>query len=121
MLLCLRLPHLSSSISVVLDMDEAWEGQPVPPECELAFQGALRHSFSGPDLVPHGSRPCVVQVTEAQYAEFFKQTFQEFMDPAAKMHFSAEGTIEFTALLFIPGMAPFQPEVGIPWEGLLSA
>ena len=52
-----------------------------------------------------------LQVTDPEYAEFFKQTFQEFMDPAAKVHFSAEGTIEFTALLFIPGMAPFQPEV----------
>lgn len=47
------------------------------------------------------------EVTDEEYNAFFKQTFREFMDPMAKAHFNVEGTIEFSGLLFVPGMAPF--------------
>jgi heat shock protein beta len=47
-------------------------------------------------------------VTPEEYAAFYKQTFREFVDPAAHAHFSVEGTLEFTALLYIPGMPPFE-------------
>lgn len=46
-------------------------------------------------------------VTDEEYSAFFKQTFKEFMDPLARSHFNVEGTYEFSGLLFIPGMAPF--------------
>nr|QBB20010.1 heat shock protein hsp90-C2 [Ettlia sp. YC001] len=49
-------------------------------------------------------------VSEADYNEFFKQTFGEFLDPLAHVHFNVEGTIEFTSVLFIPGMAPFEQQ-----------
>ena len=52
-----------------------------------------------------------LQITKAEYNDFFKVTFSEFMDPSCHTHFSAEGTIEFTAMVFVPGMAPFQQEV----------
>lgn len=38
------------------------------------------------------------------------QTFGEFLDPLAHVHFNVEGTIEFTSVLFIPGMAPFEQQ-----------
>jgi hypothetical protein len=38
------------------------------------------------------------------------QTFGEFLDPIAHVHFNVEGTIEFTSMLFIPGMAPFEQQ-----------
>ena len=47
-------------------------------------------------------------VSPEEYAAFYKQTFREFVDPAAHAHFSVEGTLEFTSLLFIPGMPPFE-------------
>ena len=47
-------------------------------------------------------------VSPEEYAAFYKQTFREFVDPAAHAHFSVEGTLEFTALLFVPGMPPFE-------------
>lgn len=50
------------------------------------------------------------EVEEAAYNEFFKQTFAEFIDPLAHVHFNVEGTIEFAAMLFIPGMAPFEQQ-----------
>ncbi len=48
------------------------------------------------------------EVTKDEYDNFFKGTFREFLEPAAYSHFNVEGTIEFTGLLFIPGMAPFE-------------
>jgi heat shock protein beta len=47
-------------------------------------------------------------VSDEEYNEFFKQTFAEFLDPLAQTHFNVEGTIEFSAILYIPGMAPFE-------------
>lgn len=47
---------------------------------------------------------------EADYAEFFKSTFGEFVDPLGHVHFNVEGTIEFAALLYVPGMAPFDQQ-----------
>jgi heat shock protein beta len=49
------------------------------------------------------------EVTDEQYDEFFKATFKEFMAPAAHSHFAVEGDIEFRSILYVPGMAPFDP------------
>jgi heat shock protein beta len=50
------------------------------------------------------------EVEKGAYAEFFKATFKEFMDPLAQTHFAVEGDIEFRAILFVPGMAPFDQQ-----------
>eukprot|EP00850_Spirogloea_muscicola_P011877 SM000075S21966 [mRNA] locus=s75:335751:343270:+ [translate_table: standard] len=49
-------------------------------------------------------------VAAEDYNSFFKNTFQEFLDPMAYTHFTTEGEIEFRSLLFIPGMAPFNQD-----------
>ena len=49
-------------------------------------------------------------VEKTSYDEFYKTTFKEFMDPLAHLHFSIEGDIEFKAILFMPGMAPFDQQ-----------
>jgi heat shock protein beta len=49
-------------------------------------------------------------VEKDSYNEFYKTTFKEFMDPLAHLHFSIEGDIEFKAILFMPGMAPFDQQ-----------
>jgi heat shock protein beta len=49
-------------------------------------------------------------VAPADYNDFFKMTFGEFLDPLAHVHFNVEGTIEFSSVLFIPGMAPFDQQ-----------
>ena len=46
-------------------------------------------------------------VTDDEYNTFFTTTFKEFVPPMARNHFNVEGTYEFSGLLFIPGMAPF--------------
>ncbi len=46
-------------------------------------------------------------VSQEDYSEFYKSTFHDFEDPARTISFHAEGTLEYDALLFIPGRAPF--------------
>ncbi|MCQ8277769.1 molecular chaperone HtpG [Acetobacteraceae bacterium KSS8] len=48
-------------------------------------------------------------ITEEQYTEFYQHLGHMFDKPWATLHWRAEGTIEFTALLFVPGMRPFEP------------
>ncbi|CAN4121995.1 unnamed protein product [Withania somnifera] len=46
------------------------------------------------------------EVEKEQYEEFYKKTFNEFLDPLAYTHFTTEGEVEFRSVLYIPGMAP---------------
>jgi molecular chaperone HtpG len=48
------------------------------------------------------------EVSEDSYAEFYRHVAHAFDTPWATLHWRAEGTIDYTALLFIPGMKPFQ-------------
>jgi molecular chaperone HtpG len=48
------------------------------------------------------------EVTEEAYAEFYRHTAHAFDTPWATLHWRAEGTLEFSALLFIPGSQPFE-------------
>jgi molecular chaperone HtpG len=47
------------------------------------------------------------EVSKEDYAGFFKGVFNEWADPLAHKHFNVEGQLDFTGLLFIPRMAPF--------------
>ncbi len=46
-------------------------------------------------------------VTEAEYESFYREKFMDYNKPLATIHLSAEGTVSFKALLYIPGKAPF--------------
>ena len=46
-------------------------------------------------------------VTEEEYHSFYREKFMDYMPPAKTIHFSAEGTVSFKALLYIPGKAPY--------------
>lgn len=46
-------------------------------------------------------------VTEEEYTEFYKHVSHEYEAPFRTIHFSAEGTSEFKALLFLPAKKPF--------------
>ncbi len=47
------------------------------------------------------------EVTDEEYAEFYKSTFHDWADPARTFSLHAEGALEYDALLFVPGQAPF--------------
>jgi heat shock protein beta len=46
------------------------------------------------------------EVTEEEYADFFKSYAKDYQPPMQHIHFRAEGDIDFKALLFVPPRAP---------------
>ena len=52
------------------------------------------------------------EITEAEYAEFYRHLSRDWNDPLARVHFRAEGVHSYTALCFLPkkkGMELFDP------------
>lgn len=52
-------------------------------------------------------------ITEKQYKDFYQHVTKNFDEPWMTLHFKAEGSIEYTGLLFVPSKAPydlFQPD-----------
>ena len=46
-------------------------------------------------------------VTEEEYESFYREKFFDYNKPLRTIHVSAEGTVSFKALLYLPGKAPF--------------
>ncbi|HME44576.1 MAG TPA: molecular chaperone HtpG [Syntrophorhabdales bacterium] len=47
------------------------------------------------------------EISKEEYDEFFRHISHDFGDPLTVIHYRAEGTSEFSALLYIPSHAPF--------------
>lgn len=47
------------------------------------------------------------EITEREYNDFYKVITKDTEDPLAYSHFSAEGEIEFKAILYVPRTAPY--------------
>jgi Molecular chaperone, HSP90 family len=47
------------------------------------------------------------EITPEQYKEFYHHAAHAFDEPWLTLHYKAEGAIEYTGLLFIPGSKPF--------------
>lgn len=47
------------------------------------------------------------EVKKEEYSEFYKHVSHDYTDPLKTIHYSAEGKIEFKALLYLPAKAPF--------------
>ena len=47
------------------------------------------------------------EISEEEYAEFYKSSTAAFDDPFITSHNKTEGSIDFTSLLFVPKSAPF--------------
>ncbi len=47
------------------------------------------------------------EITDEDYASFYKDKFMDYSDPEKVIHTSVEGNVSFDALLFIPSSTPF--------------
>lgn len=47
------------------------------------------------------------EITEEEYNNFYTGKFMDYEPPVKVMHYKQEGTVEYTALLFVPSHAPF--------------
>ncbi|KAL8087984.1 heat shock protein 90-6, mitochondrial-like [Apium graveolens] len=50
------------------------------------------------------------EVTTEEYNEFYKNTFNQYLEPLASSHFTTEGEVEFKSILYVPSMAPFDKD-----------
>ncbi len=57
-------------------------------------------------MVPIWQRP-KKDVSEEEYESFYREKFFDYQKPLRVIHSSAEGSVSFKALLYIPGKAPF--------------
>ncbi|XP_026448044.1 heat shock protein 90-6, mitochondrial-like isoform X2 [Papaver somniferum] len=46
------------------------------------------------------------EVTTEEYNDFYKQTFNEYLEPLASSHFTTEGEVEFRSVLYVPAISP---------------
>ena len=46
------------------------------------------------------------EISDEEYNEFYKHVSHDFSDPAKVIHYRAEGTTEFSALLYLPAKRP---------------
>ena len=56
-------------------------------------------------MVPIWQRP-KKDVTQEEYDSFYREKFFDYNKPLRTIHSSAEGTVSFKALLYVPGKAP---------------
>lgn len=47
------------------------------------------------------------EISQSEYDEFYQQNYKDYTPPLDTIHFKAEGSSEFAAMLFIPSKAPF--------------
>ncbi|KAM3395186.1 heat shock protein 90-6, mitochondrial isoform X1 [Capsicum galapagoense] len=45
------------------------------------------------------------EVGKEEYNEFYKKTFNEYLEPLASSHFTTEGEVEFRSVLFVPSVS----------------
>ena len=46
-------------------------------------------------------------VTDEEYNSFYREKFYDYTEPLARIHVSAEGSVSYKALLYVPAKAPY--------------
>ena len=90
---------------IVLDVEKEEDGKKVTTEETINSRKALW-------LRPKS------EITEDEYVEFYKHLSHDPEKPAKIIHYSAEGAIEFKALLYLPQHKPFDLLWGESRKGL---
>lgn len=77
------------------------EGNPIEGETETERVTETLNSMK-----PLWARPAG-EITDEEHEEFYRHLSHDWSAPLEKVHFKAEGTLEYTALLYLPKEAPF--------------
>ncbi len=93
--------YIRFPIKMLMPHPKVKEGSdPENPEYEEIFEYEVFNS-----MVPLWQRK-KSEVTDEEYAEFYKTTFQDNLDPLETLTVSVEGVVSYDALMFIPEMIP---------------
>ncbi len=82
---------------VVMKSERPGEGDDAPPVVEDTTLNSMK---------PIWTRPAS-EVSEEEYAEFYRHIAHDWTEPAKTLSFKAEGRVEYQALVFIPKQLPF--------------
>ena len=76
-------------------------GEDYKPEYETVREWETLNS-----MVPLWQRP-KAKVKQEEYDQFYREKFSDWEEPLCTIHVSAEGQMEYKAMLFIPAHAPY--------------
>ncbi|MBL4771624.1 MAG: molecular chaperone HtpG, partial [Planctomycetes bacterium] len=76
------------------------DGKEIEGETEMVTSMDTLNSMK-----PLWTRP-KADISEEEYTEFYKHQSHDWSPPLETIHFNVEGTLEFTALLFLPSQKP---------------
>ena len=76
-------------------------GEDYKPEWETVLEWKTLNS-----MVPLWQRP-KAEVKNEEYNAFYKEKFADWEDPLSAVHLSAEGQVEYKALLYVPAKTPY--------------
>jgi len=76
-------------------------GEDYQPEYETVKEWETLNS-----MVPLWQRPRS-EVKDEEYNDFYKEKYGDWEDPLLRIHMSAEGMVEYKAMLFVPARAPY--------------
>lgn len=103
----------SQTVEVEDDSAEAKEGETAKPEGQKKKTKTVTEKYWDWELA-NETQPIWMrnskEVTVEEYNEFYKKTFNEYMDPLACSHFTTEGEVEFRSILYVPAITPMGRE-----------
>lgn len=94
--------YIRYPIRMKVEKSRKKEGSPEDkPEYEQYFEDETLNR-----MIPIWKREAS-EVTDEEYANFYKEVFREYEEPLRVIRQKAEGVWEYTALMFIPASAPY--------------
>ncbi|XP_050277644.1 heat shock protein 90-5, chloroplastic [Quercus robur] len=98
----------------VEEEEKSEEGEELKPEGEKKMKKTTKTEKYWDWELANETKPIWMrnpkEIQKDEYYEFYKKTFNEFLDPVAYTHFTTEGEVEFRSVLYIPGMGPLNNE-----------
>lgn len=86
---------------VVMDVTRS---KPDPENKEKTITETVRETLNSRKAIWLKSKE---EISAEEYNEFYKHVSHDFSDPAKVIHYRAEGTTEFSALLYLPKKRPY--------------